>query len=93
MVLLLRAVSLGMMPAFFAFWRLTLSMVKSGIAMKGVIMANVPNAHLQVPMFNWKDSAAFGPAKAVIMYGDDVKANAIPRFLRLVVSTATITYA
>jgi hypothetical protein len=27
------------------------------------------------------------------MYGEDVKAKASPRFLKLVVSTATITYA
>lgn len=59
--------------------------------MKGVMMANVPKAHRQVPTFSWKDSAALGPAKAVIMYGDEVNAKAIPRFLRLVVSTATIT--
>jgi hypothetical protein len=55
------------------------------------MMAKVPNAHLQLPTLSSNAWAARGPAKAVIMYGDEVKAKAMPRFLRLVVSTATIT--
>jgi hypothetical protein len=59
--------------------------------MNGVMMAKVPKAHLQLPTSRWNASAAFGPANAVIMYGEEVKAKAIPLFLRLVESTATIT--
>jgi hypothetical protein len=84
-------VSAGMRPAFFALLRLTFNIVNRGIAMNGVMMAKVPNAHLQLPTLSSKAWAARGPAKAVIMYGEDVKAKAMPRFLRLVVSTATIT--
>ena len=90
-VLPLLIVSAGMRPAFLALLRLTFNIVNRGIAMKGVMMAKVPNAHLQLPTLSSKAWAALGPAKAVIMYGDDVKAKAMPRFLRLVVSTATIT--
>lgn len=84
-------VSAGMRPAFLALLRLTFNIVNRGIAMNGVMMAKVPNAHLQLPTLSSKAWAARGPAKAVIMYGEDVKAKAMPRFLRLVVSTATIT--
>ena len=63
------------------------------MAMNGVMMANVPKAHLQLPTSCSNAWAALGPANAVIMYGDEVKAKAMPLFLRLVESTATITYA
>ena len=56
-------------------------------------MANVPKAYLQVPTSCSNDWAALGPANAVIMYGDEVKAKARPLFRRLVESTATMTYA
>lgn len=48
----------------------------------GKMMAKQPNPHLQL-IFSKKSSAALGPAKAVIMYGEDVKAKARPRFFSL----------
>lgn len=53
-------------------------------------MAKAPNPHRQSTCFK-KPSAAFDPANAVIMYGDEVNANANPRFLRFVASAARTT--
>jgi hypothetical protein len=92
-VLLWLTVFAGMSPAFLALLRFILKTVNSGIAVNGVMMAKVPKAQRQLPILSSKAWAALGPAKAVIMYGEDVKAKARPRFLKLVVSTATITYA
>lgn len=90
-VLPLLMLSSGMSPAFLALLRFTFNIVKSGIAMNGVMMAKVPKAQRQLPTFSSKAWADLGPAKAVIMYGDEVKAKARPRFFKLVVSTATMT--
>jgi hypothetical protein len=53
-VLPLLMVSLGMSPAFLALFRFTFKIVNRGIAMNGVIMANVPNAHRQLPTLSSK---------------------------------------
>lgn len=53
-VLPLLMVSAGMRPAFLALLRLTFNIVNSGIAMNGVMMAKVPNAHLQLPTLSSK---------------------------------------
>lgn len=60
---------------------------KTGADTTGRIIANEPKPQRQLTL-NRKPSAALGPAKAVIMYGDEVKAKARPRFLRLVTSAA-----
>jgi hypothetical protein len=89
----LLTVSAGMIPAFLALLRFILKTVNRGIAVNGAMIAKVPKAQRQLPTLSSKAWAALGPAKAVIIYGEEVKAKASPRFLRLVVSTATITYA
>jgi len=48
-VLPLLMVSSGMRPAFLALLRFTFKIVNRGIAMNGVMMAKVPNAHRQLP--------------------------------------------
>jgi hypothetical protein len=82
-----------MRPAFLALFRFTFKIVHNGIATNGVIIAKVPKAHLQLPTLSSNACAALGPAKAVTIYGEEVKVKASPRFFKLVVSTATITYA
>jgi hypothetical protein len=52
------------------------------------MIAKQPNPHRQFLTFKRKASEAFDPANAVIMYGDDVNANARPRFRSDVTSAA-----
>lgn len=51
-------------------------------------MAKIPKPQRQLLTCIRKDSAAFDPANAVIIYGEEVNANAIPRFLKDVTSAA-----
>jgi hypothetical protein len=50
----------------------------SGAATMGKTIAKMPKPH-RIPMPLRTSSEAFEPAKAVMMYGDDVKAYAKPR--------------
>jgi hypothetical protein len=46
-----------------------------GLATRGKMMAKIPNGQRKpIPLSLRASSAAFEPAKAVIMYGEDVKA-------------------
>jgi hypothetical protein len=53
-----------------AFLLLFCNMKNMGAATTGRMMATVPNAHRQ--LLSWKRSAILGPAKVVMMYGDEV---------------------
>lgn len=70
------------MPCFAAFLRLNLSTKYSGAATTGKMMEKQPNPQRQL-MWLIKSSAALGPANAVIMKGEEVKAYARPRFFSL----------
>lgn len=83
----LRAFS-AMRPCFSAFLSWSLSSTKRGAVTTGTMIAKLPNPQRQFPTFKRNASAAFDPANAVIMYGDEVNANAMPRLRRDVTSAA-----
>jgi hypothetical protein len=62
--------------------------MNNGAHTTGTMMAKMPKPQRQLSTVSKKDSAAFEPANAVIMYGEEVKANARPRFLKDVTSAA-----
>jgi len=62
--------------------------MNNGAHITGTMMAKIPKPQRQLSTLIKNDSAAFEPANAVIMYGEDVKANAIPRFRKDVTSAA-----
>lgn len=75
-------------PCFFALCSFSFNTANNGAVTQGKMIAKAPKPQRQLT-FNKKPSAALDPAKAVIMYGDEVKANAKPRFLRSVTSAAS----
>jgi hypothetical protein len=62
--------------------------MNSGAHTTGTMIAKIPKPQRQLFTLIRNDSAALEPAKAVIMYGEDVNANAMPRFLKDVTSAA-----
>jgi hypothetical protein len=64
------------------------SMAYNGNVTQGTMMAKQPKPHRQLTCSR-NASAALDPANAVIMYGEDVNANARPRFFSDVESAAS----
>jgi hypothetical protein len=52
------------------------------------MIVQIPKPHRQLWTLFKNDSAALDPTKAEMIAGDEVKANASPRFLRFVTSAA-----